>query len=211
MAHLVPLLTLLAVGAAPPDDVEATSEPAPSAQSTSETSLLAGIGFARGATQGGLGLTLLLTHRLGPLELGVDWQGVALSSSMLGVGAVAGLHFGDDASVRLLASAGKHYYAGVGREFLGSDPGVSWDTPYVGGRALLGYSLARRPGRRHRGFVGAMVGMDRDLSRTTKQVTYTEVPWLLGEPYQQTRSHRVGQTTYSAFFVAGVELDFMSY
>jgi len=209
--------------AAPPDDVwpthgvpvidaqSAAPEPAPT-EGTTETSVLGGVGIVGGDSMGGAALSLLALHRFEWLELGLDGQAAGMVAGMWSVGGMAGLHLGDDVSVRLLASVGWHAYGGVGRDlFFGGDPGVSGSTPYVGGRLLLGRSLSRLVGKRHRGFLGALVAVDDDLRRATKSVTYAHDPWLWGEVEQRTESHGIGQLTLGAFFIAGVELDLASY
>jgi hypothetical protein len=166
---------------------------------------------AGGKGVGGAGAALLLTHRFGPFELGLDGQATALISSMLGVGADAGLHFGNDLSLRLLASAGVHSYAGVGRHLLSDDPGASGTVPYLGGRLVLGYSFPTRAGTRHRPFIGLIASLDDDLARDGKSVNYTQENWIFGGSSDATSTHTIGQATIGGFVVAGVDLDLASY
>lgn len=204
MASLIPLVGLLATAGAAPRD-------APPPSTVNETSILAGLGLAGGEGTGGLGLTLLATHRWRFLELGVDAHVSAFISHQAGLGGVGGFHFGDQLSLRLLGGAGFHSYGGIGRGLLSDDPGVSGAVPYAGGRVVLGYSFRSRPGLRHRGFIGLMGGLDQDLAREKRTVTYLEEGWLFGGTTEQTSVHTVGQLTMSGFLVAGVDLDLLSY
>jgi len=206
MAHLVPLIGLLATGTAAPVEDSAFIDDSPA-----ETAVLAGPGVVSGQTMAGAAVSFIAMHRWRWLELGADVEAAGLIAGQLGWGGMAGLHLGDDFSLRLLGSAGWHAYGGVGGALLSDDPGVSGRTPYVGGRLLLGHSLERRAGTNHRGFFGILTALDDDLSRTTKSVTYRHESWFGGGPTETTASHTVGQLTFAAYFVAGVELDLADY
>ena len=209
MIQLMPLLAALttsvpkpAVGATPPGVPVAVAE----------TSLVGGLGVAGGETAGGVGFSLMATHRFQWVELGLDCHATALFSAMAGMGAVGGLHLGSDFSVRLLGSAGMHAYHRVGSSLLSNDPGVSGSVPYAGGRLVLGYSFAGRKSSRHRAFIGLIAALDSDLERESKSVTYTADDWLFGNGSSKTSStHAIGQTTLAGFLVAGVDLDLTSY
>jgi hypothetical protein len=64
---------------------------------------------------------------------------------------------------------------------------------------------------RHRAFIGLMGGLDHDLAREKRSVSYVNHGWLFGETTEQTASHTVGQITTSGFVVAGVDLDLLAY
>ncbi len=202
MASFVPLVGLLAMAGAAPSE-------APTA-AIRETSVITGLGWASGQGAGGVGFTLMATHRFRFVELGLDGQAAAFVSRMAGVGAVGGLHLGEDFSLRLLGSAGVHTYGAVGKHLLSDDPGVSGTVPYAGGRVVLGYSFPARS-RPHRAFIGLLGGMDQDLARKQRAVTYIDEDWLFGGRTEQTSIHSVGQLTISGFVVAGVDLDLVGY
>jgi hypothetical protein len=211
MIQLLPLLGVLNT-AVPNAAVDATRPGQPAPVAVPETSLLGGLGVAGGETAGGAGFSLLATHRFEWIELGLECQGAALFSAMLGIGGVGGLHLGNDFSVRLLGSAGLHSYHGVGSGLLSNDPGVSGSVPYAGGRLVLGYSFAVRKNGPHRVVVGLIGAWDRDLDRKSKSVTYTTDDWLFGGGASDvTATHTIGQTTTAGFLVAGVEVDLTSY
>jgi hypothetical protein len=126
---------------------------------------------------------------------------------MLGVSALAGVHVGDDFSLRVLSTGGVHHYVGIGRGLISDDPGASGSTPYVGARVVLAYrwrvsSVQRRP------FFGLLGGLDQDLDQRDVTVTYSDGDYLT-PPSRST--HHLGQTTYTGLFVAGLELDLAPY
>ena len=203
MASLLPVVAFLAAAGATPDEA-----PPPPIR---ETSLVAGLGVATGEGAGGPGFTLMATHRFHFLELGLDCQAAAFMSRMAGIGGVGGLHFGEDFSLRLLGSAGIHTYGAIGSQLLSNDPGVSGTVPYAGGRLVLGYSFPARSRLPHRAFIGLLGGIDQDLARKQRSVTYVEEGFIFGGTTIQTSTHTVGQLTMSGFLVAGVDLDFVGY
>jgi hypothetical protein len=217
MLPLVPLLSALATST--PASASTANQsagadaapPAPVSASVPETSFMGGLGVAGGDSAGGLGFTMLATHRLTWLELGGECYGAALFSAMFAVGAVGGLHVGESFSVRALGSLGMHSYSHIGRGLLSEDPGISGSVPYAGGRLVLGYSFAGRARSAQRAFIGLIGTLDRDLDRKTKSVTYQSEDWLFGGTSEVTSTHTIGQTTVAGFLVVGVDVDLTSY
>jgi hypothetical protein len=202
--QLAPLVTTLAATGVPAAAGSVTApEPPPR---VTESSFFSGTGVAGGKTQAGLGLSGLGTHRVSYFEFGLELNMSLLFSAMLGVGALAGVHVGDDFSLRVLSTGGVHHYLGVGRDLLSDDPGASGSTPYVGARVVLAYrwrvsSVQRRP------FFGLMGGLDQDLDQRDVTVRYSDDYYTP----PSTSRHHLGQTTYTGLFVAGLELDLAPY
>src|SRR5688572_8769867 len=132
MLNLAPLVAALSTTPAP--DAVATPR-------VPETRVIGGWGAASGKTHAGMGLSAMLTHRISVLELGFELNTSFLFSTMAGMGAVCGLHLGDNLSASVLGTAGMHHYSGVGTGLLSDDPGVKGSTPYVGGRLVVGYAF----------------------------------------------------------------------
>jgi hypothetical protein len=210
------MLPLLAALVDSPQPVSVADTPPPrrteiASANVPETSFIAGLGVTGGENAGGVAVSAQVTHRYHFLEVGGECHAAALFSSMLGVGGVAGFHFGNAFSVRLLGAAGVHLYDGVGRGLLTDDPGISGSLPYAGGRLVLGYSFPQRRSG-HRAFIGLAGMYDRDLARRTSAVTYREEDAFFGgDSYEATSTHTLGQTSVSGFLLAGVSLDLTGY
>jgi hypothetical protein len=209
MLHLAPLVAALSTTPAA-DAVNPPNEQAAPAERVQETSVIGGLGVAGGKTHGGMGVSALASHRISVIQLGIELNTSFLFSAMAGVGAVGGLHVGDNFSASVLGTVGMHHYSGIGRGLLSDDPGVTGSTPYVGGRLLVGYAFrvsnpARRP------FIGLLAGMDHDLDQRELSVRYQNENWFSGGTSEQTSTHHLGQTTYTGLFVGGIELDLAPY
>jgi hypothetical protein len=217
MLHLAPLAFALSATSAAPAAAAVMTDAAAAAHAQAartprvpETRVLGGVGVAGGKTHGGLGFSALATHRISAIQLGIELNTSFLFSAMAGVGAVGGLHFGDNLSASVLGTVGAHHYSGVGRGLLSDDPGVRGSTPYLGGRLVIGYAFrVSNPTRRP--FIGVLAGVDHDLDQRNLSVRYSDKGWFSGETSEQTSTHHLGQTSYTALFVGGIELDLAPY
>jgi hypothetical protein len=100
------------------------------------------------------------------------------------------------------ATGGLHTYSGVGKGFiLSSDPGASGAAPFVGARVLAGAEL----GGKARFHIGAMLGVDDDLTRTSKTYTFTESAWTT--PHAATATHTIGDLRATAMLTLGAAFD----
>jgi hypothetical protein len=172
---------------------------------TQDFSVLGGMGATSGEHGAGVEFDLAPTYSISIFEIGVEARasGWFPTVTMISLGGVAGIAFGDPWSVHLWGAGGVHLYEGVGGTLgppLGyEDPGVSAVLPYLGGRALLGYA-AGDPRDRTRFFGGVMGLFDRDLNTITRNSTY-QVSGL-----ERVEPHEVGQWMGGVFLVAGVTL-----
>jgi len=203
MLHLAPLLTALSTTPLPQGVTE--PEPAPP-ERVLETMLSTGGGIAGGSAVGGMAFSMMLTHDIGMLELGIEADMILLKSLVYGAGVLGGIRVGDDVSFRVLATGGVHYYDDLYRDYSSNDPGVSGSVPYIGARWLFGYrfkvsSTKRRP------WLGVIGLLDHDLFRERKTVVYSPD----GGFTENRASHELGQLTYAVLVMAGWEIDLTPY
>ena len=140
-------------------------------------------GFSDDNEDGGvsLGATFKVRSNLFAAGALVEFSSALFSYDSISGAAVGGLSARVERNVRLelLGLGGYRHYAGVGRSgLLGSDPGASGGTPYVGARSGASYLFGRRPGLFE---LGAYVGIDRDLGSERVHYSYEgDGGWLFG-------------------------------
>jgi len=170
----------------------------------------AGAGAVGGGDCGGIVATGTVLARTDVFAYGGTLEAGGALATRLGLAGTAGLSFRDASGfgLDLLGVVGVHRYNGVGRGILTDDPGVGATLPFAGGRLRAVYAFG--PGPRHFQ-LGLGVGVDRDLSRTTRNYTYQETPWLnLGGssgPVTRNESRTIGFTTVGATIDFGMSFD----
>jgi hypothetical protein len=185
------------------------SEP-PRPPIVAETMVAAGTGITYGPVVSGLALSILFTHGIDVLDLGIEGNATILTSGLFGVGPVAGIHLGEEFSFRLLGTVGLHYYSSAGHDFLTGDPGISGTLPYIGARWLFGYRV-HVSNVRQRPFIGLLAAADVDLMHRKETVAYTDGYGDFGTPQEQRATHEIGQISFSGMLMGGWELDLAPY
>lgn len=172
---------------------------------TQDLTVLGGVGATGGKHGAGIEFDLTPQYRFSFLEVGAEARAAGWfpTVTIISLGGIAGVAFGAPWSVHVWGAGGAHLYKGVGGSLahpvVSDDPGVSAVLPYLGGRALFGYT-AGGPRDRARFFAGLMGLVDRDLGTVTRSSTY-EVGGL-----ERVELHEVGQWMGGVFLAAGVTL-----
>ncbi len=167
-----------------------------------DLSVLGGVGASGGLHGMGVEFDLTLKYRYALWEVGTEVRAAGWfpTTTMVSLGGITGITFGDPWSLHLWGAGGVHFYSGVGGSLsqpLGEqDPGVSAVLPYLGGRVLAGYAT----GERNRFFVGLMGLFDRDLRSVSRTSSFDAGGREREEP------HNVGQWMGGVLLVAGLNL-----
>jgi hypothetical protein len=187
----------------------AAEQPASSPLDTAHDDLLlaASAGAFGGASNRGggvLGVTVL--RQKGVLGYGALFEaGSSLFEyTTMTAAPMVGVFLDGPRSLRLgvAATGGLHTYSGVGKGFISSsDPGASGAAPFVGARVLAGAEL----GGKARFHIGVLLGVDDDLTRTSKTYTFTESAWTT--PHAATATHTIGDLRATAMLTLGTAFD----
>jgi hypothetical protein len=164
--------------------------------------------FGGASSAGGVVVGLTVLRQKGLLGYGALFEAGTLlfDYETMTAAPMVGVFLDGPRSLRLgvAATGGLHTYSGVGKGFLSSDPGASGAAPFVGARLLAGAEL----GGKARFHIGALLGLDDDLTRTSKTYAFTESSWTsLVTPHAATATHRIGDLRATAMLTLGTAFD----